>query len=112
MCCLRKFTPASNREKEFCSSAAKTSDVHLLASHALSCDRYRRVDVGDVDGLVDALHAMERAVTTERRLGGAGTDPFGPIEVNAHGLKPGPNRTGLSSGKEATACWLEGTHGC
>ena len=69
MCCLRRFTPASSREKEFCSSAAKTSDVHLLASHALPSDRYRRVDVGDVDGLVNALHAMERAVMTERKLG-------------------------------------------
>jgi hypothetical protein len=91
---------------------SQTSDVHLLARHALSSDRYRRVEVGDVDGLVSALHDMERAVMTERKLGVAGTDPFGPIEVNDHGLKPGPNEIGLSNGKEATAHWLEGTHGC
>jgi len=42
------------------------SDVHLLASSALPPDRYRRVDVGDVAGLVAALHAMERSVTSER----------------------------------------------
>jgi hypothetical protein len=41
------------------------SDVHLLARHALPGDRYRRVDVGDVDGLVQALHEMESAVTAE-----------------------------------------------
>ena len=28
---------------------------------------YRRVEVGDVDGLVKVLHAMEKAITAERR---------------------------------------------
>ena len=43
---------------------SQTSDVHLLASRALPSDKYCRVDVGDVDGLVNALHAMERAVAS------------------------------------------------
>ena len=54
---------------------SQSSDVHLLASRALPSDRYCRVDVGDVDGLVNALHAMERAVMTERKLAVVGTDP-------------------------------------
>jgi hypothetical protein len=41
------------------------SDVHLLASGALPSGRYHRVDVGDVDGLVNALHALERAIRSE-----------------------------------------------
>jgi hypothetical protein len=53
---------------------SQSSDVHLLASRALPSDRYHRVDVGDVDGLVNALHAMERAVMTERELGVVGMD--------------------------------------
>jgi hypothetical protein len=40
----------------------RDSDVHLLASRALSPDMYSRVDVGDVNGLVSALHQTERAV--------------------------------------------------
>jgi hypothetical protein len=42
------------------------SDVHLLASRALAPANYRRVDVGDVTGLVEALHEMECAVTDEQ----------------------------------------------
>jgi hypothetical protein len=45
---------------------SETSDVHLLASQALPADRYARVDVGDIEGLLASLHAMERAITTER----------------------------------------------
>jgi hypothetical protein len=45
---------------------SETSDVHVLASHALLPLDYRRVDVGDVDGLVNVLHEMERAVASER----------------------------------------------
>jgi hypothetical protein len=41
-------------------------DVHRLASAARSSESYRRVDVGDVEGLVRALHAMERAVINGR----------------------------------------------
>jgi hypothetical protein len=46
---------------------SQSSDVHLLASRALPCGRYYRVGVGDVDGLVSALRAMEDAVASERR---------------------------------------------
>jgi hypothetical protein len=46
---------------------SETSDVHLLASAALSPLNYRRVDVGDVDGLVKVLHDMESAVVSERK---------------------------------------------
>ena len=46
---------------------SESSDVHLLASRALPPDRYCRVNVGDVDGLVHTLHAMERAVVSERK---------------------------------------------
>jgi hypothetical protein len=42
------------------------SDVHLLASRALASGRYYRVDTGEVDGLVNALCAMERAIISER----------------------------------------------
>jgi hypothetical protein len=45
---------------------SQKSDVHLLASRALLPDRYYRVDVGDTDGLVNALNALERAVADER----------------------------------------------
>ena len=44
---------------------SQSSDVHLLASRALPSGRYCRVDVGDVEGLVRALCAMERAVKSE-----------------------------------------------
>jgi hypothetical protein len=44
---------------------SQSSDVHLLASRALPSGRYYRVDVGDVEGLVRALCAMERAVKSE-----------------------------------------------
>jgi hypothetical protein len=45
---------------------SENSDIHLLASDAVPSGRYHRVDVGDVGGLVNALHAMERAVVNER----------------------------------------------
>jgi hypothetical protein len=45
---------------------SKHSDVHLLASRLKS--RYWRADVGDVDGLVTILLAIEHAVTSERNL--------------------------------------------
>ena len=41
------------------------TDVHLLASRALPSGRYYRVDVGDVEGLVHALRAIEEAVKGE-----------------------------------------------
>ena len=43
------------------------SDVHLLVSRALAPANYRRVDVGDVTGLVEALHDMECAAIAERK---------------------------------------------
>jgi hypothetical protein len=43
------------------------SDVHLLASRALAPSRYRRVDVGNGTGLVQALYDMECAVIDERQ---------------------------------------------
>jgi hypothetical protein len=45
---------------------SEDSDVHLLASRALPLGDYRRVGVGDVDGLVRVLHDMERTVVHER----------------------------------------------
>jgi hypothetical protein len=62
---------------------SETSDVHLLASRALPSGGYCQVDVGDVDGLVNALHATERTVMTERTLGFVGSDQLAPIELNA-----------------------------
>jgi len=47
---------------------SQDSDVHLLAGDALPSDKYCRIDVGNVDGLVNALHALEGAVINERRL--------------------------------------------
>ena len=44
-----------------------SSDVHLLASRALPADRYYRVNVGDVSGLINAMHTMECAVASERK---------------------------------------------
>jgi hypothetical protein len=44
---------------------SEKSDVHLLASRALPVDKYFRVDVGDVSGLVGALQALERAFKGE-----------------------------------------------
>jgi hypothetical protein len=46
---------------------SKSSDVHLLASSALAPGNYRRVDVGDVDGLVKVLYDIESAITSERK---------------------------------------------
>jgi hypothetical protein len=49
---------------------SETSDVHLLASRALPSDKYFRVDVGDVSGLVRALHFIESAIRAERNSRG------------------------------------------
>src|SRR5262245_29007098 len=46
---------------------SESSDVHLLANGALATGNYRRVDVGDVDGLVKVLYDIERAIASERR---------------------------------------------
>jgi glycosyltransferase involved in cell wall biosynthesis len=54
---------------------SQDSDIHLLASHALSAGRYCRVDVGDVEGLVNALRTIERAVKSEHDA------PIAPSEL-------------------------------
>jgi hypothetical protein len=41
------------------------SDVHLLASGALPPDKYFRVDVGDLSGLINTLHQLECAVMNQ-----------------------------------------------
>jgi hypothetical protein len=46
---------------------SESSDVHLLANGARALLNYRRVDVGDVDGLVKILYEIERAVVSERK---------------------------------------------
>jgi hypothetical protein len=50
---------------------SQNSDIHLLASRALSSSgRYCRVDVGDVESLVNALRSLERAVKDEHDADG------------------------------------------
>jgi hypothetical protein len=46
---------------------SRDSDVHLLASGALPSGRYRRIDVGNVEGLANALRDMELAVAQDGR---------------------------------------------
>jgi hypothetical protein len=48
---------------------SRESDIHLLASRALPPGQYYRVDVGNVDGLVNALREIELAVAQNRRAG-------------------------------------------
>jgi hypothetical protein len=75
---------------------SQDSDVHLLASRALPAGQYYRIDVGNVDGLVNALRDMELTITQERgeRLSGGqsgtknldgtyGQEQAGCAEVNA-----------------------------
>jgi hypothetical protein len=45
------------------------SDVHALANSALPSDRYWRVDVGDIDGLVNTLRVIERGLIDEQQAG-------------------------------------------
>jgi hypothetical protein len=47
---------------------SEDSDVHLLANSMLSPDRYYRVDIGDIEALVAALHSIEHSVQAEREL--------------------------------------------
>jgi len=58
---------------------SQDSDVHLLASRALSCNTYCQVDVGDVERLVDALHSMEQTIKEERD---AAKMPSGVVSLN------------------------------
>ncbi|MGZ5712503.1 MAG: hypothetical protein ACXWIJ_25365, partial [Burkholderiales bacterium] len=60
---------------------SQESDVHFLASRALSSDRYRRVDVGEVERLVNALHTMERAIKKEHDAAVV-SSPTAPLRAN------------------------------
>jgi hypothetical protein len=42
------------------------SDVHVLAESAMPSEKYHRIPVGDVDGLVIALHEIESRIVSER----------------------------------------------
>ena len=54
-----KIYSCINSGKRILFVGSASSDVHLVAKGALGADRYWRVDVGDVKGVVGALHAME-----------------------------------------------------
>jgi hypothetical protein len=58
---------------------SQNSDVHLLASRALSSNMYCRIDVGDVEGLVNALHTMEWAVKKDHAAAVVASDPVGSL---------------------------------
>jgi hypothetical protein len=47
---------------------SEASDVHLLANSMLPADRYWRVDIGDTEALVAALHSIELSIQAEREL--------------------------------------------
>jgi hypothetical protein len=47
---------------------SQDSDVHLLAKEGCQSDKYERVDVGDVDKLVNALFEFEQALLRERNV--------------------------------------------
>jgi hypothetical protein len=49
---------------------SQDSDIDRLTSEALPAGQYRRVDVGDVDALVDALWALETALLSETKPNG------------------------------------------
>jgi len=55
---------------------SQQSDVHLLASGALSCGRYHRVDVGDADGVAKVLHDIEHEIMSARKMAVRQTDRF------------------------------------
>jgi hypothetical protein len=65
---------------------SESSDVHLLARGARSPLDYHRVGVGDVDGLVKVLHAVEKSLISERQ-GNVQLarpripDPFGVVDL-------------------------------
>jgi hypothetical protein len=62
----------------------KASDIHLLASRALPSSRYCQVDMGDVEGLVNALRKIECAVVAERNVSIRQTLHVVPTELNLH----------------------------
>jgi len=59
---------------------SESSDVHRLASDSLPPGRYRRVDVGDVDGLVHVLHDLESEVVAARERDAERRDRLVDIE--------------------------------
>jgi hypothetical protein len=73
---------------------SQNSDIHLLCNQALPSSKYYRVDVGDVEGLVSALHALERSIVSEHRCGGVKEDQLLsealPIATTAS-LRNGPS---------------------
>jgi len=50
---------------------SERSDIHRLAKNGLPPSKYYRVDVGNVDQLVEALHSLERAIVSEHAVGRA-----------------------------------------
>jgi hypothetical protein len=58
---------------------SQDSDVHLLASRALSSNRYWRVDVGDVESLLNALCSMEWAIKQEHDAAIVPSDSVGSL---------------------------------
>jgi hypothetical protein len=50
---------------------AQASDVHRLANSRVAAGRYSQVDVGDVEGALDALKRLENDVEMERRKSGS-----------------------------------------
>jgi len=59
---------------------SQDSDVHLLANSALRDGLYRQVDVGDVDGLVEALHDIEGDIVSARKPDGEPRDRLVDID--------------------------------
>jgi hypothetical protein len=59
---------------------SEESDVHRLASLALPPERYRRISVGDVDGFVDVLHALEREISSHKEFSSVRADPCGDVD--------------------------------
>jgi hypothetical protein len=100
---------------------SETSDVHLLANGKLPSGKYCRVEAGDVEGLVNALFAIERAVRSERdsglmceETGCAGTDHLptsGLANPDLHQVEASPERTNDCAEKEgAPAAFQAGPH--
>jgi Glycosyl transferase 4-like domain len=71
---------------------SQASDVHRLAAASLAAGRYRRVDVGDVEGAVQALKSLEDDVAVERRK-----------DVSWIGEKSGPHGESGIEARPATA---------
>jgi hypothetical protein len=57
---------------------SERSDVHYLAKDVQRPAYYRRVDVGDVDGLLNVLHALEAELIRERTSPPFVSRPAGP----------------------------------